>query len=356
MSLVDLERVLAPVSESQPCGPIDFEHEMPFKAFLNAIEAGVQAAAEPSKKHDWVSLIVEGCALFASIKHLRLANGLLIALTYEHGVHGLALGLKLIRRLLGEQWVHVHPMLDAEDDNDHTERANTINDLAKLDGFLRVLWQVPLVETKKIGRVTWRDCLIADGRMHAVGGVQPMQKALIEACFTDTKLERLEECSVQLQEAMGELAQIEALFKENLPRKDPQKASEKLPKLNLEPLTDALMRMSRPFVNEIKARVALAGPAHVESTDLTVSATGAVRPMQSGTITSRQDVIGVLDSICEFYRTNEPSSPVPILLQRAKRLVNAGFADIIRDLTPQAMEQLQVFVGTPDETSTPATS
>jgi type VI secretion system protein ImpA len=31
-----------------------------------------------------------------------------------------------------------------------------------------------------------------------------------------------------------------------------------------------------------------------------------------GTITSREDVVRLLDRMCEYYERNEPSSPVPL--------------------------------------------
>jgi type VI secretion system protein ImpA len=34
---------------------------------------------------------------------------------------------------------------------------------------------------------------------------------------------------------------------------------------------------------------------------------------------SRQDAIRALDAVAEFFRRNEPSSPIPLFLERAKR-------------------------------------
>jgi type VI secretion system protein ImpA len=71
----------------------------------------------------------------------------------------------------------------------------------------------------------------------------------------------------------------------------------------------------------------------------------------SGEINSRDDVVQQLDRLCEYYRRNEPSSPVPMLLRRAKRLVAKDFMDIIRDLTPGGIAEAELFSGvekTPD--------
>jgi type VI secretion system protein ImpA len=73
-------------------------------------------------------------------------------------------------------------------------------------------------------------------------------------------------------------------------------------------------------------------------------------PGVSGTIQSRADVIKALDLICDFYREHEPSSPVPLIIERAHRLVNKDFMEILTDLTPDALAQLRVITGTkPDK-------
>jgi len=77
----------------------------------------------------------------------------------------------------------------------------------------------------------------------------------------------------------------------------------------------------------------------------------AVKPVAglSGTIQTRADVIKALGLICDFYRQNEPSSPVPLILQRGLRLVDKDFMAIMSDLTPDALKQLQVITGAKPE-------
>jgi len=69
----------------------------------------------------------------------------------------------------------------------------------------------------------------------------------------------------------------------------------------------------------------------------------------SGSINTRADVLKALNLICDYYRNNEPSSPVPLILQRAQRLVDKDFMAIMNDLTPDALTQLRVITGTKAE-------
>jgi type VI secretion system protein ImpA len=68
-----------------------------------------------------------------------------------------------------------------------------------------------------------------------------------------------------------------------------------------------------------------------------------------GDILSREDVNRALDKICQYYEKNEPSSPIPLLLQRAKRLVSLSFVEILKDLAPDSMKQIDMVAGTRKE-------
>ena len=65
----------------------------------------------------------------------------------------------------------------------------------------------------------------------------------------------------------------------------------------------------------------------------------------TGGIASRSDVIGLLDRICQWYRTNEPSSPVPILLERAKQMVSRDFIELLMELAPDGAPQFRNVAG-----------
>ena len=45
------------------------------------------------------------------------------------------------------------------------------------------------------------------------------------------------------------------------------------------------------------------------------------------------------------YIRHEPTSPVPLLLQRGKRLVTMSFMDILHDLLPDSIQTMQKITG-----------
>jgi len=68
-------------------------------------------------------------------------------------------------------------------------------------------------------------------------------------------------------------------------------------------------------------------------------------PSIAGEINSREDVIRVLDKIVSYYERAEPSSPIPLLIKRSKRLVSASFLDIVRDIASDGLTQVENLRG-----------
>jgi type VI secretion system protein ImpA len=66
-------------------------------------------------------------------------------------------------------------------------------------------------------------------------------------------------------------------------------------------------------------------------------------------VRTRAEVIRLLDLVCEYYERYEPSSPLPMLIERARRLVDKNFLEILRDLAPDGLPQAQTIIGSRDE-------
>ncbi len=72
---------------------------------------------------------------------------------------------------------------------------------------------------------------------------------------------------------------------------------------------------------------------------------GAAPQRIAGEITSRADVVKMLEKIRQYYSQYEPSSPVPFLLKRAERLVDKNFMEIMSDLAAGAVEDITKITG-----------
>ena len=59
----------------------------------------------------------------------------------------------------------------------------------------------------------------------------------------------------------------------------------------------------------------------------------------------RREVIRTLNSICAYYKKHEPSSPLPLLLERCQRLATLNFIEIVKELSPDALPNLELITG-----------
>ncbi|MGH8444674.1 MAG: type VI secretion system protein TssA, partial [Solimonas sp.] len=68
-------------------------------------------------------------------------------------------------------------------------------------------------------------------------------------------------------------------------------------------------------------------------------------PAVAGPVRGIQDIVVRIDEICAYYIRHEPSSPVPLLLERAKRLVGKDFLAIVEDLAPAGLSEARAMRG-----------
>ncbi len=99
----------------------------------------------------------------------------------------------------------------------------------------------------------------------------------------------------------------------------------------LDPLSAHLVKIDRV----LRAQLAMRPDGSGESGE--VAEGGAV--VGVGAIRSRQDAIRALDAVASFFRQNEPSSPIPLIVERAKRLVSKDFLEVLADIAPEAVGQ-----------------
>jgi type VI secretion system protein ImpA len=108
-------------------------------------------------------------------------------------------------------------------------------------------------------------------------------------------------------------------------------------------LSDVFARM-RELVSRHVAAPALAG---ADSTDAGENPEAA--PGVPGSIRSREDAVRSLEAVAEYFRRNEPSSPVPMFVDRAKRLIARDFLEVLAELAPDSLAEVKRVGGVRDE-------
>lgn len=353
MSVIDIETLLQEIDPEAPSGE-DLEYDPDFGELERAAQPtaeqqlgdSVVRGAEP----DWRDVRDRSIALLGRTKDLRVATCLTRALLGTEGMGGLNEGLALIRGLLETHWETVHPRLDPDDDNDPTMRMNTLATLCDYDAFLRGVREAPIVESRGFGRFSMRDIAIASGSQPAPeGDHSPPEMSAVDGAFSDTDAETLEATAGAVAGAIESLTEIENYV---------TGAVGAASALSLSDLRGILSEIQQALAPQL-ARRGIGDATTAAAGDEDAGANGAGAPKRAaapGQINSRQDVIRMLDRVCDYYYRNEPSSPVPMLLRRAKGLVMKDFLDIVRDITPDGVMQAEMLRGQEEEYASPAYS
>ncbi len=343
---LDVPSLLEPAAESDPCGP-DLEYERRFTEMEEAAEGRPERqigdVVEPAEPPDWQRVRDLAQALLGESKDLRPAVHLAKAWLHLRGIAGLAAGLRLVGDLIERYWDCIHPQLDPEDDYDPTIRLNTLADLADPATVLRAVAQAPLLCAKGLGCFSVEDWEVAMGRRapEAETEQEPPSTDWIGAIFQAAGDSEVAEAAGTVSHALEQLRRIARLLQSHV--EDPGL----LP--DFERLSGLLEEALHIF--ELHAPAAEAGAAQPDEQaphDVAARAeTGEPRSLAQ--IRSPDDVIKALDAIRAYYEQNEPSSPIPILMARAKRLVRRDFLAIIRNVAPDALRQIEELRGPEDE-------
>ena len=348
MVSLDLDTLLAPVSPQAPCGP-NLDEEAAFYALVEAARClpkeRIVGPSDASDEPNWRELFSTAAGFFARTKDLRIAATLAKAQLRLSGVVGYSAGIHLVRELLDRYWDEVHPVLDPSD-GDATMRLNALRELSDRMSLLTPLRSVPLVSVPSLGSFSFKEISAAHeaARSGSTDAAQNKTEAALNNCDTS----HLQQLTAALQQSLDDLRSIERRVTEKL---------EAQQTVRFEELTLLLTQMHRLLAERLAAReAATAAAAHAETEQeidmnldgLTLQeSTAATAGKSSGSmqIRSRGDVQRALDLLCAYYERNEPSSPVPILLKRARRLCTMSFSEIVRELTPAGSAELDVIRG-----------
>jgi type VI secretion system protein ImpA len=258
--------------------------------------------------------------------------------------------LKLLHCYIDRFWDTLYPQLDPEDNHDPTQRINILMALCDYDTVMAPVKGIPLCASPQMGVYSLQDIKKVEGKL-AVSDKKDKpapEMAAIEAAFKDCEVKTLRATSAAVSDALLGLIRLEKLLQEKV---GPERAPEfgEMRQV-LEEIDNVLSRRTAGRETNAK-RTPQKKPATGKPTAATDTSPALAQniSVQGGepmkTINSRQDVVRMLDQICVFYDQNEPASPVPLLLRRAKQLVEKNFLEIIKDVAPESVAQIEKLVG-----------
>jgi type VI secretion system protein ImpA len=359
-----IENLLQPVSAEQPCGP-DLSYDPRFDELETLLkgqpEVEIGAIKKEAEPPDWRELKDKCVGFLGQSKHLRVAEMLCCSLLKTGGLAGFRDGLQLMRGLLEQYWATAYPLLDPDDNNDPTQRINILRGFTTERGsygagwlaMLDYLYAAPICHPKGASPVSF-DLLTASKKKAAGGEGAPTDApdlAKLTAAFRDGAGEQVATSYQTVQESLEALRGIDQFLTTTLGASNT---------ISFETLEKALQEMLgglQPYISVADGQAAAADEGQAQGT------AGGAGPNEgpggipvSGSIRSREDVVRVLDSICDYYRQIEPGSPVPYLLKRARKLALMDFVQAMQELNLANIDALRPSMGSGvDEAVPPAT-
>ena len=207
-SAAELDAWLAPLDESDPCGP-DLEYDNDFLDLVQAVAGKPETQFAAAEAPDWSAVQQGAEQLSLRTRDLRIAGWWLRARLRTEGFAALPAGLQLMVQLLSQWWDELHPRLD--DDGDAFARANVLAEFASLDSLLGDVRQALVLDDRTIGQVSVRDIEIAQGRLAARDDETPLSAAQIEQMLRDAARDD-PALATRATEARAALAELEQLF------------------------------------------------------------------------------------------------------------------------------------------------
>ena len=322
----DIEALLAPVP-----GPSEVGENLEYdpasanleRALVGKPEQQIGNTIVPAEPPEWARVESLAVECLGRSKDLRFAVPLAVAAAAREGFQGFAHGTKLIRGLLDRYAPTLHPQLDSDDPTDATMRVTALTGLCE-PRLLSVLRAAPLAQSRSVGPVTWRN-------IQRDGGGATMDPASVDAAFAESGQDALVALVHAVRGSLADFDGIEAAFSGFHPAPD------------LGPV--------RQFLREVHGALEPRLPREEQAGDGGAEGASGVggRRALAGELVSRDDVLRAIDAICKYYATHEPSSPVPILLARCKRLVTMSFIEIVKEMVPEAMGQVTLIAGKTEE-------
>ena len=370
MPPLDAGTLLEAVSEDSPGGP-----NLEFDADFGALERAAQGKPEqqygdtiiPAEDPDWKDVERQASALLERTRDVRVLTQLAVARLHVAGLPAFAEVVSMTRQLLEARWDDIHPHLDPEEDNDPTLRANALLALTHPRTVLRHLRNLPLAASPRLGQYSWRDIGIATGTIESDAPDKP-NESMIRSAFQDSDPARLDTLRTAAVEAAAAAVAIPVVFDEHAgPATGPDyddlvkllkeivRAIERYGATLAEAADEATLADNAAAADDSAADYDVAGNHDAGGADDRGAApvarrvAGGVSIASLKEVTTRADALRLLDLVSRYYQRYEPASPVSLLIERAAGLAEKNFLDIVRELAPDGLAQVQNIVGARNE-------
>ena len=374
---MDLDDFLAPLNGANPSG-LDLRNEARFHAIERLLEPAARnrrieaerAGGAGTVPLDWAQVLADARDLATVGRDLRLLVIVARALANDEGLAGLAKGLGLLRDTVAMFWDSAHPALRENPSKREAalRRINAVYQIENADNGLLCDLEFNLVLSPRgLGPVTGADLAasainrvtflaespsgLGDKEQAALVAAHEARVARVATACRATAAERpeqLEEILSHIGAARAGLAALEEALNVHV--------TENGMGVRFAVLGTLLARMEQTLAAGKSASAATSAtngvadmPISPEPSSSSAAATSPNGAAIPGQLSSRRDVERCLDLIINFYERTEPSSPIPHLALRMRKMVPMNFMQLMEEIAPSGMKEFRNVAGVFDE-------
>lgn len=357
--VIEIAPMLAAIEGESPLGVdtrLDFDPSSPYQRLRAARQDARDAerraltaeSGDQGPAPDWGAVVDAALDLITNhSKDMEAAAWMLEALVRTHGLRGLGAGASLIEGLAREFWDGLYPGIDEEEpDEDPAELR--LRPIAGLGSGSRATLLAPI----RLLPLFFR----GDG--NAVTLADYDSAVALERLDEEAKARRIAEGAPTLAD-LDEQARADSYSLTTLAR-DAQEALDAWD--SMDRALAEVAGNAKPSLGEVRAlleRIAgfgrrLAPEQPTESADTQTESTGRMvaraEPSNpstggggAGPIATREDALRRLDEVAEWFRRNEPQSPLSYTLAEAVRRGRMGLPDLLAEVVSDYATRAQIL-------------
>ena len=319
---IELDQLVTALDGDQPSGPdliYDPQRQEIEAAFDRPVDATGSEGDSPS---DWRATIRLITGQGQKTRDLTLPIYLMRAAALAGDLELVADGAEWLAQLVEQRWDDVHPQLD---EVGYAGRKAPCESLTRIGEFVGPLLRVPLLVHPRFGKYSGGDVIrfATDGTSADGYG---MFRALIEA----TKPEDLTGLLERIDSIRGAIGRTDRVFTD---RADGETGP------NFKPTYEVIDKIRRAIASFAPGESpAEATPAETGGEAAPSGAPSFSGSVPAGAISSRDDVARTLDALTAYFVRYEPTSPIPLLLRRAREWISLDFLSVLEDIVPNSLD------------------
>ena len=329
-----LVKLAEPIEADNACGASldDTQTLAALEAFR--VFGRMKATAE---EQDWPAIRKICLDALGQSKDLRVLAHLAAAALRTNALADALRIFALVETWLERYWDPLHPRID----DDAIARRNALMFFSDRVAVVETVRRAAVVKDPRLGPLSVRDFEIASGAPQSTDSeAKPATLDEINSALAQAQRPVLAEIHGLAVAAVKALQRVEAIMLD-------RGGSAATPQLD--PVVQVLQRLQQMLAPHVATPVDTA-EVGVDST-APAARTGGEGARDLGKIASRDDVLRALDAVMTYYRNHEPGSLVPVITERAKRLVSASFLDALAEVAPEVVEPVKKAVGVREQSS-----